>query len=571
MRGLPRARWIAGAAVLALAVTACGSGDDGEGSKNTDTPGSTTSSEASQGGVFRVYLGEPAFLLPPQTNETEGGKVLSTLYSPLLDYNVDTGDPYPVVAADMPTSDDNKTWTIKIADGWTFTNGEKVTAKSFVDSWNYAALGENATNNGYFFGPGMADVVGYADLQSSDPDGDGPEVAPPAKATEMSGLKAVDDSTIEVTLSQPFSQFPLMLGYTAFYPMAEECLQDINACNEAPIGNGPFKIEGSWNHNQSIKVVRNDDWNQDKKANLDEIDFQIYSDPDTGYLDLQAGNLDYAGVPSQEIANARTEFGDHFIDQASPSFTYIGYPLWNPTFGGTADDNYGGQAKADLRHALSMAINRQELIDTIFDGAFTPADSLVSPVVQGYREGACGEFCTYDVDKAKALWDSSGGVPGNSINLWFNAGAGHDEWMTAVGNYWSTAFGVNYKLQERPWAEYLDAQGNHQLDGPFRLGWVMDYPSAQNFIAPIYGEGAGEGNFGYNNPEANELMTKANTAATLEEGIEFYNQAEDLILADFPNIPMWFGRVLAAYSDNVESIKVDKFGNPDYANVSVKG
>jgi ABC-type oligopeptide transport system substrate-binding subunit len=568
MRGLPRARWIAGAAVLALAVTACGGNDDSGDNNPTNT---TSSDSGDSGGTFKVYLGEPAFLLPPQTNETEGGKVLNTLYSPLLDYDTTTGDPYPVVAADMPTTTDNTVWTIKVADGWTFSNGEKVTAQSFVDSWNYAAYGPNATNNGYFFGPGMADFVGYSDLQSTDPDGDGTQTAPPPAATEMSGLKAVDDSTIEVTLTSPFSQFPLMLGYTAFYPMAQACLDDIDACNETPIGNGPFKIDGKWDHNQSIKVVANTDWAGDPKPKLDGIDFQIYSDPDTGYLDLQAGNLDYAGVPSQEIANAKTDFGDHFVDQASPSFTYIGYPLWTDTFGGTAENSYGGEQKADLRHALSMANNRQELIDTIFDGSFTPADSLVSPVVAGYREGACGEFCTYDVDKAKTLYEASGGIPGNTVNLWFNDGAGHDEWMTAVGNYWSTAFNLDYKLQARPWAEYLDAQGNHTLDGPFRLGWVMDYPSAQNFIAPIYGEGAGEGNFGYNNPEANDLMTAGNTADTLEEGIADYNQAEDLILADFPNIPMWFGRVLAAYSDNVTNIQIDKFGNPDWQTVTVSG
>lgn len=563
MRGLPRARWIAGAAVLALAVTACGGGGDDTGSSDAPTSGGDA------GGTFRVYLGEPAFLLPPQTNETEGGKVLDTLYSPLLDYDAKTGDLYPVVATEVPTSTDQKTWTIKIADGWTFTNGEKVTAQSFVNSWNYAAYGPNATNNGYFFGPGMADVVGFSDLQSTDPDDDGPEVAPDPVSKTMSGLKAVDDSTLQVTLTQPFSQFPLMLGYTAFYPMADECLADIDKCNETPIGNGPFKIDGSWDHNVGIKVVRNDDWNMDKKPLLDEIDFEIYSDPDTGYNDLRAGELDYAGVPSQEIANAKTEFGDNFVDQASPSFTYIGFPLWNPTFGGTEADNYGGEQKADLRHALSMAINREELIDKIFDGSFTPADSLVSPVVDGYREGACGDYCTYDVAQAKELYAASGGVPGNTVNLWFNAGAGHDEWMTAVGNYWSTAFGLKYKLQERPWAEYLDAQGNHTLDGPFRLGWVMDYPSAQNFIAPIYGEGVGEGNFGYNNPDANELMNEGNSATTVDEGIADYNKAEDLILADFPNIPMWFGRVLAAYSDNVTNITVDKFGNPDWTTVSV--
>ena len=87
--------------------------------------------------------------------------------------------------------------------------------------------------------------------------------------------------------------------------------------------------------------------------------------------------------------------------------------------------------------------------------------------------------------------------------------------------------------------------------------------------APIYGEGAGEGNFGYVNEDANALMAEGNSAATIEEGLALYNQAEDLILDDMPNIPMWFGRTLAAYNENVANVVVDKFGNLDLIAVTI--
>jgi oligopeptide transport system substrate-binding protein len=557
MLKLSRARWVAGAGLVALAVTACGGGGSGGDPESSGGPDSSAA-----GGTLHYYSIEPAFLFPGMTNETSGSAVLNALYSPLIDYDRDTGDPIPVVAAEVPTSEDNIHWTIKIKDGWTFHNGEAVTAQSFVDSWNWAAYGPNAANNGYFFGAGMADVVGYDEVQSgTDPDGEGPQPAPDPASTAMSGLAVVDETTFTVELKAPFSQFPLMLGYTAFYPVPSVCIEDWEPCNETPIGNGPFKMDGSWNHDQSISVVRNDDYAGEAKPSIDGVDFIIYSDPATGYLELKDAQLDYmTGLPPDELANARELFGDRFIDAESSSYQYIALPVY--------DERFGGDDKADMRHALSMAINRQELIDQVFDGAFTPADSLVSPVVQGYRPGACGEWCEYDVDAAKALYDESGGIDG-TINLWFNEGANHDQWLTAVGNYWNTAFGIEYELQARVWADYLQARSDHTLDGPFRLAWIMDYPSAQNYLAPIYGEGAGDSNFGYTNEDANALMAEGNSAATIDDGLALYNQAEDLILEDMPTIPMWFGRTLGAYNENVSNVSVDKFGNLNFVEVTI--
>jgi ABC-type oligopeptide transport system substrate-binding subunit len=570
MRGLAQARWIAGAAVLALTVSACG----GDGDEPADTP-SGSSGEPTAGGTLRTNIGEPAFLVPANSNESEGTEVLATLFSPLVDYNKD-GSLYPVVASEIPTSEDNITWTINIADGWTFHDGTPVTANSFVDAWNFAAYGPNAQGNGYFFGPGIADVVGYADLQSGeDPDGEeGPlEGAEPA-ATEMSGLEVVSDTQFTVTLTAPLSFFPLMLGYTAFYPMAESCFDSEDFCNEEPIGNGPFKFD-SWTHQQSIEVSKYEDWNFEPKPNVDGIQFNMYSDSGTGYLDLQDGNLDFlAGVPAEEINNAKADFGDRYIEEPASTFQYIGFSLYDETFGGgTIEDNYGGD-KANLRKALSMAIDRQTIIDTIFQGTLSPADSLISPVVEGYREGACGEACVYDVDAAKALWDESGGAEVTGpITLYYNFSdaTDHSAWLEAVGNYWESAFGLTYELKEYPtFGEYLADQENQLFtNGVWRLGWQFDYPSPQSYLSPVYGPGAGEANFGYKNPEVDELLQEGNSAPTIEEGIELYQQAEDLILETFPNIPLWFSTTQDAYNENVENAELDLFGRLDYVKVSL--
>ena len=145
------------------------------------------------------------------------------------------------------TSSDNKVWTIKLKDGFTFHNGEKVTSENYINAWNYGAYAPNGQDTNYFF----EKIAGYADLQGKAP-----------KAKEMSGLKKVDDLTFTVTLSEPYIDFKTMLGYTAFYPLpnaafsAPGVLKD--AYEQAPIGQGPFKMKGTWQHDSKIDVERYD-------------------------------------------------------------------------------------------------------------------------------------------------------------------------------------------------------------------------------------------------------------------------------------------------------------------------
>lgn len=582
MRGLAQARWVAGAAVLALTVAACG-GDDpvpsDTSSPDVTEPGEESPSEpvAVAGGTLRTNLGEPAFLTPAGGNDSESIEVLTTLYSMLIDYNKD-GSPYPVVAAEIPTSEDNITWTITLNEGWTFHDGTPVTANSFVDAWNATAYGPSAFNNGYFFGPGIAYVQGFDDLQSVDPDGeDGPETAPAPAATEMSGLAVVSDTEFTVTLTDPLSFFPLMLGYIAFAPMSEACLAAEDMCNESPIGNGPFQFD-SWTHEQQVAVSKYEDWAGENPPSIDGIEWNIYSDNQTAYLELQDGNLDIlAGVPPEEIANAEAAFGpDRFIKEPSSSFSYIGFALYDPLLGGgTAEDNYGGPEKVALRKALSMAIDRQLIIDTVFSGSFIPADSLIAPVVEGYRQGACGDACVYDVEAAKAMWDANGGadvVAAGPITLYFNGpDTPHAEWMEAVGNMWESAFGLTFELNESAsFGAYLETQAAHGFsNGVFRLGWGFDYPSAQSYLSPVYGAGAGEENFGYNDPEVQEILAQGNSAPTIEEGIVLYQQAEEMIFETFPNIPLWYGAAIFAFNENVSGAELDLFGDLDYNKVSI--
>src|SRR5688572_29696474 len=207
-----------------MMLSACGGSDE---------PSGDGGAEASSGGTFSMYVGEPENpLVPGNTTESEGSQVVDALWTGLVQYGDDSSVQYTGVAESIE-SEDSTTWTVTLKDGWTFHDGTPVTASSFVDAWNYTALSTNAQGGSYFF----ANVEGYDALQAETDDA-GTVIAEPT-ATEMSGLEVVSDTEFTVTLSKPFAQYPVTVGYNAFHPLPESFFEDPEAAGTMPIGNGP--------------------------------------------------------------------------------------------------------------------------------------------------------------------------------------------------------------------------------------------------------------------------------------------------------------------------------------------
>ena len=544
MRGRTPMKVAVGTAVIAMFAAGC-----------TQAPETPTTTDA--GGELRIYASEPAFLVPTAADDDPSIQVIRQVYRGLVKYNPETGAAENDLAESI-TSTDNTVWTIKLKSGYTFTNGEAVNSDAFIRAWNYAAYGPNAQNNSYFMGR----IAGIEDMSSTDPDGeDGPQTAPEPAAKELSGLKKVDDSTFTVTLSAPFSGFPATVGYSGFFPVAEACLADFDACNEAPIGNGPYKIEGSWQHNVGITLVRNDAYAGADKGKADKLSYKIYADVDAGYAAFQSGEVDVMyTIPPARYQEAKSDLGERMFEKPGNSFTYLGFPMYNSAF-----------ANKQLRQAFSQAIDRQAIIDAVFNGRFTPATGIVSPLFDGYRPNVC-DFCKYDVNAAKAALAAAGGWPaGQKLQLWANAGAGHDAWLKAVGDQLKANLGIDYELVVNlEFPAYLETAGNQGFTGPFRLGWGPDYPVVETYLAPLYGTGGSSNNSGYSNPAFDNLIKQGDGAKTTAEGIQFYNQAEDIIVEDLPVIPMWFSKVTAIHGESVDKFVYNNISGVSYGEITLK-
>lgn len=526
MRRLRAASIVATGLAASLVLAACGGGG-----------GSDAGGGGAAGGTFSININSDPEkpLVPGDTTESEGNQVIDGLFSQLIDYNTETVEVEYTAVAESIESTDNTNWTVTLKDGWTFHDGTPVTAQSFVDAWNYTANVENAQGGAYFF----SKIAGY--------DGENPKPA-------MEGLAVVDDLSFTVALSEPFRQFPLITGYTAFAPLPQVFFDDPAAFGSKPIGNGPFKADTEYVPGQGITLSRFAEFAGDNPASAEGVEIRVVSDINTAYNELLAGNLDVYrySLPPELSTIAKEELGDRYFEREDSAFTYVAFPTYDPRF-----------ADPRVRQAFSMAIDRASITDAIFSGTKTPAYDVIPPNIDGHRPDAC-QFCRFDPAAAKQLLTESGFDTSQPVDLWFNSGAGHDAWVQAVGNQLQQNLGITYSLRgDLDFAQYLPLADERGMTGPYRLGWGMDYPSPENFLGPLFSTGgqppAGSNSMYYSNPEFDRLLAAGNAAATNDEAISLYQQADDVLLQDMPVMPIYFNFSQGGHSENVDNVGFSPF------------
>jgi oligopeptide transport system substrate-binding protein len=538
---------------LALALSACGSSDSGTSPSNAPNAGSGNTN-----GAISIYGTEPETnMLPANATDAGSAKMQEAIYSKLVGFKPEDGATYNEVAESIE-SPDSKVWTIKLKKGFKFHDGTEVKAKNFVDAWNWGANSKNAQLAASFF----EDIAGYKDVHTEDPDEDGPQKAPEPATDKMSGLKVVDDLTFEVTLNGPFSVFPSKIGYTPFSPLPDVFFKDPEAFAKAPIGNGPLKFV-SRTPNTDIKLTRFDDYSGTKKVNFKDLTIKIYSTQEAAYKDLLSDNLDFMeALPPSAKAGGKYEkdLGDQVLKANLLSVSTLAVPDYVPAY-----------KNPDVRKAISMAINREQITKTVLQGTYVPADGLVPEGIEGYEKDTCGEACHYDPAKAKALWDTvKGSFPGK-ITIMSNADGGRKEPLEAACNSIKNALGTDCEfLPATNFGQYRQVVNGRQLTGLGRSDWSADYPSIENFLVPIVKTGGSSNDGKYSNPAVDKLLEQAGTTADKAASIKLYQEASKLAIKDLPKIPTWVEKGIGARSKKLSAVQLNFKRQIEYSSVVVK-
>lgn len=513
-----------------------------EETEDTTAPDDEMDEEMTGGGNVSYGIVEPSWIDSFNTQDSEGFEVARLLFDGLTDYGEDL-NPVPAVATDW-SSDDNVTWTFNLRDDVTFHDGTPVTAQSFVDGFNRVANPDNLSDVSYQ-GSYVAAVAGWADVEAGE-------------APEISGLTAIDDTTLEIVLETAYPVLPKVLSHPVFSPVNMAAVEaGGDSYSDAPVGNGPYQMVGSWEHDVRIELERYEDY-YGTPGLPDTITFNIYDSSETMYLEAQAGNLDISEVPPENITTADADFNGNFIDVAVGVINYLGFPNDQAPF-----DN------PEIRKALSMAIDRDTITDAIFAGTRAPAKGFAPPLAPG-AIGGCANT-EYNPDMAKELFDAAGGIPGNTVTFYFNSGGGHEDWTQAVANGWLQTLGLEAEFVAQEFSPYLDQLQAGEVDGPYRLGWGWDAPTAENFLTPLYGSGSSDNYSAFASDEFDAAIADFKAAASEEDGFPALETAQNILCDEMPVAPMFFNRGQKVYTDNVSNVIYSVFGFTLLEQVEVVG
>lgn len=533
--------------------------------------------------VRRAALGAKIRGLDPHdigdtTSAAVGGQIFETLYTYAY-----LERPYrllPQLAADFPeVSEDGLIYTIPIRRGVYFADdpafpggkGRELTADDFILAWKRMAdLNNRSTNYSSIFAGYVEGLDEFRDYTAGVEEVD--------YNRPVAGLRSPDSHTLEITLARPHNFLLYWLAHLPTAPVAREALEKYGAdLVNHPVGTGPFRLVGNYRSNR-FSMVRNENFRRelypDRAAEelaerglledagreipfIDRIEWTTIEESQPLWLAFLAGKIDSAGIPKdnfdqvittdRELSPAMRARGIRLIKAEDPSIFYYGFNMDDPVVG----DN------RPLRQAMSLAFDRETYIETFLNGRGKIPTGPIPPVIPGFRPEKVNPYTRYDRVRARELLKEAETIAGGPIPPLKLAMPGTDTTVRQMGGFFRIQMrrlGLEVEVDYMTWPKFQDAAKtrSHQI---FALGWVADYPDAQNFLLLFYGphRSPGPNTSNYSNPEFDALYEEAIALADPEERIPLYHRMEDIVIEDCPWLLTTYRVIYALYHDRLEN------------------
>ena len=474
--------------------------------------------------VLHVSLGseDPDTLDPSKASTSTDISVLHALNRGLIYLDKDL-NVVPALATDMPTvSADGLTYTFTLRDA-KYSNGDPIVAGDIVYAWQRLIDPRLATYYQQFLEPvkGADAILKLNGTKATDATIDA--------ALAKLGVAAPDDKTFVLTLAHPSSYILDIVALWGTAPMQKKWITSPNATEAANfVSSGPFMMK-SWTHQAEIVLVPNPNW-YGTKPTLTEIDFKIGGDPAADQATFEAGQLDMLAASPPDVPRIKADATLGPLVTTSPVlvFDYWGF---NAKTGPTTNVHF--------RRALSMAIDKDTMLPTVYGGQGLVADSPIPPGMPGHQEGI---GLKYDVAAAKtelatALTELGfadvADVP--SLSFGFNTNAGHELPSAFMQNQWRTNLGIQSTLVGETFDQFVP----DRLAGKFTItrdAWGSDYPHPDDFLRALFGTGSNNNDESYSNKAFDALIAQAGAEPDPTKSIALYNQAQELLVQDAPAV-----------------------------------
>ena len=452
----------------------------------------------------------------------------------------------PSLAKSWDISEDGKTYILNLMEGVKFHNGEDFKADDVVYSLNRIVTVQGAVNSGF-----VSQIEGFDELTNG-------------VATELSGVKAIDDYTVEIKLKEPYAGFMASLAAAPVSILDEKTTtmagDKFGIEPEFTVGTGPFKLK-EWKLNEGIELVKNENyWKEAPK--IDGVEIKVVPDTETQNIMYRNGELDILDLDYMVdyIPTYKQEFKDNLVSVPRVGITYF-----------TFNENIEPLNNVNIRKALSMAIDRQAIVDSMYNGTASIENGIFPKGLIGHNENI--EAIEYNTEKAKEILAAEGYPNGFDMEIAIDsASSDTTKSVLEIISEQLSEIGVNASLKTYDESTWLATRKAGEL-GSFMSIWTADYNDPDNFIYTFFGtdENTKLRSLNYKDKEVIDRVAKARAIINEDERIKEYQALEKKIISeDRAWLPMYAKEHYFALGKNISNFTPNWAGISDMQFYSIK-